>query len=61
MLHEARRGKSVMIDNFALALSHGLLLLAAWRLLSRPDLDDDDAPASAPAHRGFPKKDAEGA
>lgn len=35
-----------MIDNFALALSHGLLLLAAWRLLSRPDLDDDDAPPS---------------
>jgi hypothetical protein len=37
-----------MIDNFALALSHGLLLLAAWRLLSRPDLQDDDAPAEAP-------------
>ncbi len=33
-----------MIDNFALGLSHGLMLLAAWRLLSRPDLDDDDAP-----------------
>lgn len=30
-----------MIDNLALALSHGLLLLAAWRLLSRDDLDDD--------------------
>ena len=36
-----------MIDNFALALSHGLMLLAAWRLLSRPDLDDDDAPPAA--------------
>ena len=33
-----------MIDNFALALSHGLILLAAWRLLFRPDLDDDTAP-----------------
>ncbi len=33
-----------MIDNFALALSHGLLLLAAWRLLSRPDLDDPHVP-----------------
>ena len=33
-----------MIDNFALAVSHGLMLLAAWRLLSRRDLDDDDAP-----------------
>jgi hypothetical protein len=32
-----------MIDNFALALSHGLLLLAAWRLLSRNDLDEDGA------------------
>ncbi len=36
-----------MIDNFALGLSHGLMLLAAWRLLSRPDLDDDDAPPVA--------------
>jgi hypothetical protein len=35
-----------MIDNFALGLSHGLLLLAAWRLLSRPDLDDDAPPAT---------------
>ena len=33
-----------MIDNFALFLSHGLMILAAWRLLSRPDLEDDDAP-----------------
>ena len=36
-----------MIDNFALALSHGLLMLAAWRLLSRADLEDDSAPRSA--------------
>jgi hypothetical protein len=36
-----------MIDNFALALSHGLLMLAAWRLLSRPDLEDDSAPRDA--------------
>ena len=28
-----------MIDNFALGLTHGLMLLAAWRLLRRPDLD----------------------
>ena len=34
-----------MIDNFALALSHGLLLLAAWRLLRRPDLDRGGAEA----------------
>ena len=28
-----------MIDLFSLGLSHGLMLLAAWRLLSRPELD----------------------
>ena len=28
-----------MIDSFALAVSHGLLILGAWRLLRRPDLD----------------------
>jgi hypothetical protein len=33
-----------MIDNFALALSHGLLLLAGWRLVFRADLDDDSVP-----------------
>ena len=33
-----------MIDLFSLGLSHGLLLLAAWRLLSRKDLDSDPAP-----------------
>ena len=46
-----------MIDNFALALSHGLLLLAAWRLLSRPDLDDPAVPPPPPGpskRRGFP-------
>ncbi len=50
-----------MIDNFALALSHGLLLLAAWRLLSRPDLDDPDAPPPPPPEpkqRGFLKSRA---
>jgi hypothetical protein len=37
-----------MIDNFALALSHGLLLLAAWRLLFRADLEDDGVPPPTP-------------
>jgi hypothetical protein len=37
-----------MIDNFALALSHGLILLAAWRLFFRPDLDDENAPEPRP-------------
>ncbi len=43
-----------MIDNFALGLSHGLMLLAAWRLLSRPDLEDDQAPREA--DRGWFRK-----
>ncbi len=37
-----------MIDNFALALSHGLLILTAWRVLTRPDLDDAAAPPPIP-------------
>ena len=45
-----------MIDNLALALSHGLLLLAAWRLISRDDLDDDRVAAPEPgASRPFLK------
>ena len=40
-----------MIDNFALALSHGLMLIAAWRLFSRPDLDDDAAAPAATADK----------
>lgn len=45
-----------MIDSFSLALTHGLLLLVAWRLLSRPDLDDDGAAepgSAAPKRRGW--------
>ena len=38
-----------MIDNFALAISHGLILIAAWRLVHRPDLDDDDLSSPTPA------------
>ena len=33
-----------MIDNLALGLTHGLMLLAAWRLLRRPDLDGEGDP-----------------
>ena len=32
-----------MIDNFALAISHGLMLLAAWLLLRRDDLDREES------------------
>jgi hypothetical protein len=52
-----------MIDTFALALSHGLILLAAWRLVQRPDLDDDDArtlaePGAKKSWRPFGRDDA---
>jgi hypothetical protein len=36
-----------MVDILALALSHGLLALAAWRLLMRPDLDVESARGNA--------------
>ncbi|HEX8191925.1 MAG TPA: hypothetical protein VF552_03415 [Allosphingosinicella sp.] len=42
-----------MIDTFALLLSHGLILLAAWRLSGRADLDDDQAAPGAPAAKPF--------
>ena len=33
-----------MIDNLLLGLTHGLMLLAAWLLLTRPDLDSEAPP-----------------
>ena len=36
-----------MIDNFSLAISHGLMLLAAWFLIKRPDLDSESSPHDA--------------
>jgi hypothetical protein len=44
-----------MIDNFALGLTHVLMLLAAWRLLNRDDLDEDGATGPK---RWWPRKDA---
>lgn len=42
-----------MVDILALGISHGLLLLAAWRLLARADLDADGAQAAPRRkHRG---------
>ena len=32
-----------MIDYFTIALTHGLIAIAAWRLLFRDDLDSDCA------------------
>ena len=49
-----------MIDNFSLALTHGLMLLAAVLLLRRPDLDSE-APPSDPARprkRRWGRRDA---
>ena len=44
-----------MIDFFALALSHGLLALACWRILLRGELDEEIAAVSvAPDEIGSP-------
>jgi len=32
-----------MVDYFSLALSHGVLLIALWRLMLRDDLDAEPA------------------
>ena len=50
-----------MIDNLALAISHGLMLLAAWLLLKRPDLDDDAAAPAPPSAAAPHRKDLPGA
>lgn len=42
-----------MIDNFSLGLTHALMLYAAWRLLRRPDLDNEAASGESP--RGWGK------
>ena len=38
-----------MIDYFTIALTHGLIALAAWRLLFRDDLDREELPAAGEA------------
>jgi hypothetical protein len=43
-----------MIDNFALGISHGLLLLAAWLLLRRDDLDSEAPVTDAASARARP-------
>ncbi|WP_433911166.1 hypothetical protein [Sphingomonas yabuuchiae] len=37
-----------MIDSFALLLSHGLMLVAAWRLFGRRELDQEGDAATGP-------------
>jgi len=41
-----------MIDNFALAISHGLMMLAVWLLLRRPDLDRVPGPKDPAPRNG---------
>jgi hypothetical protein len=42
-----------MIDNFSIALSHGLLLLAFWLLTRRDDLDHEPPPEPDAEPQGF--------
>jgi hypothetical protein len=46
-----------MIDYFAIALTHFLLAVAAWRLIGRDDLDADPAPPATDEgyNRGKPR------
>jgi hypothetical protein len=41
-----------MIDNLILLSTHGLLLITAWRLLGRPDLDEENAAAGTKSRWG---------
>jgi hypothetical protein len=41
--------RAAMVDIFSLAITHGLLALAAWRLMLRDDLDSDPVEAGSEA------------
>lgn len=45
-----------MIDNFSIAITHGLMLLAAWILVRRPDLDRESNGSDAKARKPRPGK-----
>lgn len=45
-----------MVDALALGITHLLLALAAWRLLLRDDLDEEDQPP-APVRGEGPARD----
>ena len=40
-----------MIDALSLLISHGVILLAAWKLLPRADLDRDPQPGESAGPR----------
>lgn len=50
-----------MIDNFSLGLTHGLMALAVWYLLRRPDLDREGTAGDdtrAPKRSKWGRRDA---
>ncbi|WP_313535536.1 hypothetical protein [Sphingomonas sp.] len=47
-----------MIDNLSLALTHGLMLLAAFLLLRRPDLDREGTAPDTEKRRRWGKRGA---
>jgi hypothetical protein len=52
-----------LIDILTLALTHGLIALALWRMLFRADLDLDEGearPPRKPWHREAPNSTEEG-
>ncbi|HEY6869067.1 MAG TPA: hypothetical protein VI199_04835 [Novosphingobium sp.] len=44
-----------MVDAFALGITHLLLALAAWRLLLRNELDDEDGADAAACSQDLPR------
>jgi hypothetical protein len=47
-----------MIDNFSIGLTHLLMLLCAWRLLFRPDLDSEVGTNREAQQQGWKKPKA---
>lgn len=45
-----------MIDNFALGLTHALMLYVAWRLLASGRLDREDVPDAVAPKRGWGRR-----
>jgi len=52
MAPDALGARPLMIDNLTILLTHGLMLIAAWRLLKRPDLDREGPPIRRGIDRG---------
>lgn len=49
-----------MVDNFAIALTHGLMAIALWRLLHRDDLDAEVSPRMQYQARRDAEREASG-